>query len=93
VTKGILLSNLNFNALAMQTAAAGDCIVAGHKMLAILPVFHGFGLGVCIHTMLTTGVTGILVPQFTVRSFAELLKKYRPHYIAGVPSCLRPSCV
>ena len=86
VTKGILLSNLNFNALALQTAAAGDCIVPGHKMLAILPIFHGFGLGVCIHTMLTAGVTGILVPQFTVQSFAELLKKHRPHYIAGVPT-------
>lgn len=85
-TKGILLTNLNFNALALQTAAAGNCVVPGHKMLAIMPVFHGFGLGVCIHTMLTHGVTGILVPQFSVASYADLLKKHRPHYIAGVPT-------
>ena len=38
-TKGILLSNLNFNALAMQTMTAGDCIVEGHAMLSIMPVF------------------------------------------------------
>ena len=85
-TKGILLTNLNFNALAMQTAAAGDCIIIGHKALTILPIFHGFGLGVCIHTMFTNGVSGILVPQFSVASYAELLKKYRPHYIMGVPT-------
>jgi long-chain acyl-CoA synthetase len=85
-TKGILLSNLNFNALALQTAAAGNCIVPGHKMLAIMPVFHGFGLGVCIHTMFTSGVAGVLVPQFSVASYAELLRKHRPHYIAGVPT-------
>ncbi len=85
-TKGILLSNLNFNALAMQTVAAGNCIVPGHIMLSIMPVFHGFGLGVCIHTSFISGITAILVPQFSVASYADLLKKYRPHYIAGVPT-------
>ena len=85
-TKGILLSNLNFNALGMQTGAAGCCITEGHKMLSIMPIFHGFGLGVCIHTMLIHSCTCILVPQFTVDSYAQLLKKHRPNYIAGVPT-------
>jgi len=85
-TKGILLTNLNFNALAMQTEASGDCVVPNHKMLAIMPVFHGFGLGVCIHTALITGASAILVPQFSIQSYAQLLEKYKPHYIAGVPT-------
>ena len=85
-TKGILLSNLNFNALGLQTGAAGDCIIPGHKMLSIMPIFHGFGLGVCIHTMLIHSCTCILVPQFTVESYADLLKKHKPNYIAGVPT-------
>ena len=85
-TKGILLTNLNFNALAMQTEASGDCVVPGHKMLAIMPIFHGFGLGVCIHTALITGASAILVPQFSIQSYAQLLKKHKPHYIAGVPT-------
>ena len=85
-TKGILLTNLNFNALAMQTAAAGDCVIAGHKMLTIMPIFHGFGLGVCVHAMFISGVSGVLVPQFSLKSYAKLLKKHRPHYIAGVPT-------
>ena len=85
-TKGILLTNLNLNALAMQTEAAGNCVVPGHKMLAIMPIFHGFGLGVCIHTALISGATAILVPQFSIKSYAELLRKHKPHYIAGVPT-------
>lgn len=85
-TKGIQLTNLNFNALGMQTAAAGDCLHEGHVMLAIMPIFHGFGLGVCIHTVLINAAECILVPQFTVKSYAGLLKKHHPNYIAGVPT-------
>ena len=85
-TKGILLTNLNFNALAMQTIAAGDCVIQGHTMLAIMPVFHGFGLGVCIHTALIVACSAILVPQFSIQTYASLLKKHKPHYIAGVPT-------
>jgi len=85
-TKGILLTNLNLNALAMQTEAAGNCVVPGHKMLAIMPIFHGFGLGVCIHTAFISGAAAILVPQFSIKSYAELLRKHKPHYIAGVPT-------
>jgi len=85
-TKGILLTNRNFNALAMQTEALSDCVVPGNKMLAIMPIFHGFGLGVCIHTAFITGASAILVPQFSIQSYAQLLKKHKPHYIAGVPT-------
>jgi len=86
VTKGILLSNLNFNALALQTAAMSNCFEPGKKMLAAMPMFHGFGLGVCIHTMISLGATSILVPRVSVESYAKLLKKEQPNYIAGVPT-------
>lgn len=86
ITKGILLSNLNFNALASQVAATNPFYHAGHKMLAIMPVFHGFGLGVSIHSMLATGGECILIPRFSAETYAGLLKKYRPNLIAGVPS-------
>ena len=84
--KGILLSNLSFNALALQTGAAGNCIVPGNTCLSIMPIFHGFGLGVCIHTMLYWGITAILIPQFDAKSYCKLLDQYKPNYIAGVPT-------
>ena len=58
----------------------------GDKMLAAMPIFHGFGLGVCIHSMLANGGRCILVPRFTAKSYAKLLKKYRCNFIAGVPT-------
>ena len=86
-TKGIMLSNLNFNALGLQTiAASGFGSVAGMKMLSIMPVFHGFGLGIGIHTALIGGATCILVPQFSVKTYAEILVKQKPNLIPGVPT-------
>jgi len=86
-TKGIMLSNLNFNALGLQTiAASGYNSVAGMKMLSIMPVFHGFGLGVGIHTALIGGATCILIPQFSVKVYADTLKKRKPNLIPGVPT-------
>ena len=86
VTKGILLSNLNFNALGAQIVATNPIYEPGDKMLAIMPMFHGFGLGVSIHSMLVNGGTCILVPQFTPKTYVELLRKHRPNFIAGVPT-------
>ena len=86
-TKGIMLSNLNFNALGLQTiAASGFGSVAGMKMLSIMPVFHGFGLGIGIHTALIGGATCILVPQFSVQVYSDTLLKHKPELIPGVPT-------
>ncbi len=85
-TKGIMLSDLNFNALAWQTANMANEEVHHSKMLAAMPVFHGFGLGVCIHTLMFIGGTSILVPRFNVKSYANLIRKTKPNFIAGVPT-------
>ena len=86
-TKGIMLSNLNFNALGLQTiAASGYPSVEGMKMLSIMPIFHGFGLGIGIHTALIGGATCILVPQFSVKIYADILIKRKPNLIPGVPT-------
>ena len=85
-TKGILLSNRNFNALGQQVIAANPMFNPGDKMLAAMPLFHGFGLGVCVHTMLSQGGRCILVPRFTAKSYAKLITKYHCNFIAGVPT-------
>lgn len=85
-TKGIVLTNGNFNALSQQVIATNPMFRPGDKMLAAMPIFHGFGLGVCIHTMLTQGGRCILVPKFTPKSYAKDLVKHRCNFIAGVPT-------
>ena len=86
VTKGIMLSNKNFNALAIQTGEMCGRELVGTRMLAAMPCFHGFGLGICIHTMLVVGGQSILVPKFNVKEYSELIKTQKPNYIAGVPT-------
>ena len=58
----------------------------GDSILAILPIFHGFGLGVCINAAFMGGGKSILVPQFTPEIVADLIKKKRPNFVVGVPT-------
>lgn len=85
--KGICLTDLNFNALALQaTEAIQVPLSAGDKMLSCMPCFHGFGLGINLHTVLTNGAICILMPSFTIKSYARMLAKKKPNFIAGVPT-------
>ena len=80
------MSNYSFNALARQVIATNPMYAVGDKMLAAMPLFHGFGLGVCVHAMLTHGGQCLLVPRFTPDSYARLIYKNRCNFIAGVPT-------
>ncbi len=85
--KGIQLSDFNFNALGMQVAEISGCnLDYGCKFLSVMPVFHGFGLGIGIHTVLENGALSILIPQFTKESYAKAVLKNKPNFIAGVPT-------
>jgi long-chain acyl-CoA synthetase len=91
VPKGIMLSNFNFISEGMQVSAWGK-IGGGDAMLAILPIFHGFGLGVCINAIFMGGGKSILVPQFTPEIVADLIKKKRPNFVVGVPTLFDALC-
>lgn len=85
-TKAIQLTNLNMNALALQTGSAAGFSLDGLRMLSVMPLFHGFGLGIGIHTALVHSGTCILVPQFSVETYATLIKKEKPNVLPGVPT-------
>ncbi|WP_296968871.1 class I adenylate-forming enzyme family protein [uncultured Eubacterium sp.] len=85
-SKGIRLTNLNMNALAAQVAANAGFTMEGLRMFSVMPLFHGFGLGVGIHTALMASGTCIIIPQFTIKTYARDVKKYKPNVIVGVPT-------
>ena len=85
-TKGIELTNMNFNASGAEIVGVNSMFRPGDKMLAAMPIFHGFGLSVCIHSMMIHGGRSILVPRFTASSYAKLIVRYRCNFIAGVPT-------
>ena len=84
--KGIVISNFAFNAVALEGFEASQVLSEGTRVLAIMPIFHGFGLGVCIHTVFTFGGISILLPQFNVKTFDKLLTQHKPNVIVGVPT-------
>ncbi|MCI7083350.1 MAG: AMP-binding protein [Tenericutes bacterium] len=84
--KGILLTNMNFNALALSCHKMIEQSGEGESILAILPIFHGFGLGVCIHTTLCCGMRVVLIPNFVPKDFGKLLHKHKISIVCGVPS-------
>ena len=88
--KGILLSDLNFNALALQCKVAIDFdFFRDLRFLAAMPVFHGFGLGVGIHTILINNGCDVLIPTVNTKSYSEAMQKFHPNIIAGVPTLFK----
>jgi len=89
--KTVMLSDRNFNGIACQIfTALGFPIDAprpyGESFIAILPLFHGFGLCIGMHAMLVNGAACILVPQFSTKKLAQIIKKQKPTLMAGVPT-------
>ena len=84
--KAVMLSNLNINAESICDGTMIRQIVPGVTVLSILPIFHCFGLGICIHTPLCKGMGCILVPAFSHKQFADIIKKNEPNFIVGVPT-------
>ena len=84
--KGIMISNYSFNALAQQSAVNVIDVRPKDKIVTILPIFHGFGLGVCIHTPLCLKVETILMPEYDDNRFYKIWKNDKPHVILGVPT-------
>ncbi len=84
--KDIMLSNKNFNAFGMQAIITLYDVSVGDKILAILPIFHGFGLGVCVHVSFCYGACSVLIPSFDSRKFGSIIKKYKPTMLFGVPT-------
>lgn len=85
--KGICLSDLNMNACAIQAKESIHVpLEPGYTMLSCMPCFHGFGLGMNLHTVLIHGATCILMPTFNIKSYSKMIIKKKPNFVAGVPT-------
>ena len=85
--KGVILSNLNFNAQALGAKyLVPELIKSNYAFLTFLPNFHAFGLGVCIHLPLYFGSKIVLIPQFNAKKLKNYIKKYKINILVGVPT-------
>lgn len=85
--KGIILTNLNFNAQALGAKyLVPELFKPEYSFMAFLPNFHAFGLGCCIHMPLYFGARTFLIPQFNPKKFKSYIKKYKVDILVGVPT-------
>lgn len=84
--KGVLLSDDNLNQSAFQAIMAGFDFKRDHTWLNIMPPFIAYGVGNGLHLPLVVGMEVILIPSFNPNEFADLLNKYHPNHMVGVPS-------
>ncbi|MCQ2737341.1 MAG: acyl--CoA ligase [archaeon] len=83
--KGVVLTNGNFNYSVKSFLAYSD-LDSTDTFLAIMPIFHGFGLRSGIHMVYLLGATNVLIPRFDAKNFHILIEDYKPSFIAGVPT-------
>lgn len=85
--KTVMLSNKAMNELAVNiyefVGSPSD-----NTMLMTLPMFHGFGLGVCVHLLMMAGRI-VLLPVFKAREAVKLMRRHKINYMAVVPNMLR----
>ena len=87
--KGIVLTNDNFNYLAMGLLEVNKVMGPNVSTLSIMPIFHGFGLGCTTHAVHISGGETIILPTVNPKKFDTTILKYKPNTIACVPSLLQ----
>lgn len=89
--KAVMLSNYNINNLSYEVWDVVDTVIQkkidpdNDAMLTALPVFHGFGFGMCMHYSIIVGQPQALFPQFDAKMCSDAIKKYHINYVFGVP--------
>lgn len=84
--KGVMLTNDNLNCGAHQCLNSNFDLKRHHKWLNIMPPFIAYGIGNGLHLPLVCGQEVILIPKFNPQKYDELLLKYHPQHMVGVPS-------
>jgi long-chain acyl-CoA synthetase len=85
IAKGIMLSHFNFVANAHQIIAWGS-LTNEQGLLAVLPLFHGFGMSVTMNSAILAGGEITLLPRFNAKQVAKTIQKRKPNFFIGVPT-------
>lgn len=85
-SKGVVLSNSNLIAYIKISMNAQKNLVSDDVILAIMPIFHSFGMIFSVIYPLCVGMFVVLRSKFTAKDYCKMIKKYRPQVLAGVPT-------
>ena len=84
--KGVMLTDNNFNGIAMQFSACDTLFSKGQSLLNIMPPFIAYGFACGVHLPLTLGIKVVIIPNLDPNKLGSLIWKYKPEHMFGVPS-------
>jgi long-chain acyl-CoA synthetase len=86
VPKGAMLSHRNLMANAAQGRAWVPGLTPGQEVVyAVLPMFHAYGLTLCLTFAMSMGARLVLFPRFDVDLVLAAAKKHPPTFLPAVP--------
>jgi long-chain acyl-CoA synthetase len=86
VSKGAELTHRNIISNTFQMCAWYYIIKKGEEViLSILPLFHTYGIAVCMNLSIATGSCSVLVPRFVPKDILKAIQDYRVTFFPGIP--------
>jgi long-chain acyl-CoA synthetase len=86
VPKGAMLTHRNLRANAAQGSAWVPGLSDGEEVIyALLPLFHAYGLTLCLTFAISIGATLVLFPRFDAEQALEAMRRRPATFLPGVP--------
>jgi long-chain acyl-CoA synthetase len=86
VPKGAMLSHRNLRSNAAQGRAWVPTLEDGEEVVyAVLPLFHAYGLTLCLTFSMSIGAVLVLFPRFDVDQVLEAMRRRPATFLPGVP--------
>ncbi|WP_235502175.1 long-chain-fatty-acid--CoA ligase [Angustibacter sp. Root456] len=84
--KAAVLTHRNLRANAAQGRAWVPGLVDGEEVVyAVLPLFHAYGLTLCLTFSMSIGATLVLLPRFDVAMVLEAMRRRPATFLPAVP--------
>lgn len=83
--KSVVLTNDNFNAMALQYGVSDFKYEKNGTLLNIIPIFVAYGVVNSLHMPLCLGLTNIVYPKVVGKDFTDILMKFKPNHVIAVP--------
>jgi long-chain acyl-CoA synthetase len=88
VSKAAMLTHFNLVANVEQIRAwnSNGGSPGSERILTVIPLFHSYGMTVCMNHGIAAGYELILLPRFDLKEVMETIKATRPTFFPGVPT-------
>ncbi len=84
--KGAILTHSNIAINISQRQALLPTSDAGERILSVLPLFHVYGMAMCLYNSVLSGASLIILPRYTPESLIELFNAEAISIFAGSPT-------